>query len=418
MIHSRSYLLLFALMFAAPDAGAQERRVLFIGNSYTYVNDLPNTLAQLALSMGDTIIAAMSAPGGYTLQQHASYPPTLNLIASQAWDFVVVQEQSQIPSFPIAQVQSDCFPFAAALVDTIHAHYPCTEAVFYMTWGRESGDALNCPNWPPVCTYSGMQALLRERYLQMAVDNDAFCAPVGAAWKMVRDAWPAIDLYAADGSHPSPAGTYLAACTMYATMLRKSCIASTYSAQLDSATAATLRMVASDLVLDSLTNWNIGVNDPQAFATWNDLGGMQVSFEQSSTGAVAHHWWFGDGAESSDPAPTHTYAGPGTYAGMYVCTDVCGRTDTLQFEVLLSAVGIGGPSASDDRFEVHDGMFQATTREASTIDIWLTDGRLLGHARTRPGTLTSIPLQMHGTTILYRSVTTSGKPRTGHLMIP
>ena len=392
--------------------------MLFIGNSYTYVNDLPNTLAQLALSMGDTIIAAMSAPGGYTLQQHASYPPTLNLIASQAWDFVVLQEQSQIPSFPMAQVQTDCYPFAAALVDSVRASDICSEVVFYMTWGRENGDALNCPNWPPVCTYSGMQALLRERYLQMAVDNDAFCAPVGTAWKMVRDAWPPIDLYAADGSHPSPAGTYLAACTMYATMLRKSCIASTYSAQLDSATAATLRMVASDLVLDSLTNWNIGVNDPQAVATWSDLGGLQVAFDQNSSGAVSHHWWFGDGDESTDATPLHAYAAPGGYDVTYVCIDACGRTDTVALAITVNAVSIDEGLMQKDLFTARDGVFQVITDQAATIDVWLADGRMLARFNTTAGVPYHLPVRMHPTTILYRATPTSGMPCAGHLMIP
>ena len=49
-----------------------------------------------------------------------------------------------------------------------------------MTWGRENGDQSNCQSWPPVCTYEGMDDLLRERYMIMANDNNALVAPVGA----------------------------------------------------------------------------------------------------------------------------------------------------------------------------------------------------------------------------------------------
>lgn len=80
---------------------AQQTSVLFIGNSYTYVNDLPNTLRQLALSLGDTVTVASSAPGGYTLFQHSTYQPTLDAIAAQPWDYVVLQEQSQLGALPL-----------------------------------------------------------------------------------------------------------------------------------------------------------------------------------------------------------------------------------------------------------------------------------------------------------------------------
>ncbi|MCB0764529.1 MAG: hypothetical protein KDB84_07475, partial [Flavobacteriales bacterium] len=81
---------------------AQQTSVLFIGNSYTYVNDLPNTFRQLALSLGDTVVVGSSAPGGYTLFQHSTYAPTLAAIASRPWDYMVMQEQSQLGALPAA----------------------------------------------------------------------------------------------------------------------------------------------------------------------------------------------------------------------------------------------------------------------------------------------------------------------------
>ena len=93
--------LLVPFVVAALSSHAQQTSVLFIGNSYTYVNDLPNTLRQLALSLGDTMTVASSAPGGYTLFQHSTYAPSLAAIESQQWDFVVLQEQSQLGALPV-----------------------------------------------------------------------------------------------------------------------------------------------------------------------------------------------------------------------------------------------------------------------------------------------------------------------------
>ena len=81
--------------------------VLFIGNSYVYVNDLPNTFRQLAQSLGDEVTVASSAPGGYTLLQHASYAPTQTAITAQQWDFVVMQEQSQLGALPIESTSTE-----------------------------------------------------------------------------------------------------------------------------------------------------------------------------------------------------------------------------------------------------------------------------------------------------------------------
>src|SRR5678816_986615 len=73
-------------------------RVLFIGNSYTYVNDLPGTFAKLARATGHDVVTGMVAAGGATLGQHASATTTKRAIDSLRWDYVVIQEQSQIPS--------------------------------------------------------------------------------------------------------------------------------------------------------------------------------------------------------------------------------------------------------------------------------------------------------------------------------
>ncbi|HYG15677.1 MAG TPA: SGNH/GDSL hydrolase family protein, partial [Bacteroidia bacterium] len=81
-------------------AYGQKRKVLFIGNSYTRVNDLPLITSGIAMNMGDTLVYDVSYPDGYTLEQHFTNSTTLNKIKAGGWDYVVLQEQSQRPSFP------------------------------------------------------------------------------------------------------------------------------------------------------------------------------------------------------------------------------------------------------------------------------------------------------------------------------
>ena len=74
-------LALFVLLLAALPARAQQTDVLFVGNSYTATNDLPNMFRQIALSLGEPVNTTMQAPGGYTFANHLFDPATQNTIA-------------------------------------------------------------------------------------------------------------------------------------------------------------------------------------------------------------------------------------------------------------------------------------------------------------------------------------------------
>ncbi|MBK9318567.1 MAG: hypothetical protein IPM91_06900 [Bacteroidetes bacterium] len=137
---------------------SQQTKILFIGNSYTASNNLPQLFTDLALSMGDTVFVDSNTPGGYTFQGHTTNATTLAKINTQPWDFVFLQEQSQLPSFSPPQVAVDVYPYARMLDSLIYVNDSCTETVFYMTWGRKYGDAGNCANWPPVCTFTDAAA--------------------------------------------------------------------------------------------------------------------------------------------------------------------------------------------------------------------------------------------------------------------
>ncbi|MFH2094660.1 MAG: DUF4886 domain-containing protein, partial [Bacteroidota bacterium] len=236
---------------------AQKTKILFIGNSYTYVNNLPAAVYQLALSLGDTVYYDSYAPGGYRLMNHASDVNCMLKINSEDWDFVVVQAQSQEPSWPPSQVNVEVYPYAQQINDSIKANHTCSETVFFMTWGRKYGDASNCATWPPVCTYSGMQERLMAGYMTMAEMNWATVAPVGLAWNnsMDLDTDSLFDLYSADFSHPSVKGTYLTACVMYGTMFHKSPIGAMWPGGLTQAEAEFLQHVADSTVFSDDYNF-------------------------------------------------------------------------------------------------------------------------------------------------------------------
>lgn len=328
---------IFLLFFLCTMLWGQEtKRAFFIGNSYTYFNTLPALINQLANANGDTLIHASSTQGGAQLVQHVSNATTLNGIRQGNWDYVVIQEQSQKPSFPPSQVAVEVLPYASQLNDSIELYNPCGETVFFMTWGRQNGDAQNCQFYPPLCTYAGMQNRLRSSYLLMTDENDAICSPVGAAWKVVRDSFPSINLYTADGSHPSYAGSYLAACTFYATLFRKSPVGLNFYGNLSATDAQNLQNIAAMVVLDSLPNWSVGTYDVHAaFTTAVNLDTVQ--FNNNSTYTNMYHWDFGDGsAISTATNPQHIYDSSGTYTVSLIATDSCDNQDTITQQVVIS----------------------------------------------------------------------------------
>ena len=288
---------------------SQSIDVLFVGNSYTYYNNLPQLISNIALSFGDTVNTESSTPGGASFFGHVNNATTLAKINQQPWDYVVLQDQSQKPSLSPSYVATNVYPYATQLVDAIQLNNICAEPVFYMTWGRKNGDASNCAAYPPVCTYLGMQQRLRESYLEMGITNSATVSPVGMAWKNYMELDSITDLYNADGSHPSIYGSYLAACTFYATIFKKSPIGSTFiPSQIDPSTGNLIQQVAANTVLDSLSTWNIFNADFEI-----DTSSNSIAFTNHSSNYDSLTWFFGDGMQSNDVHPSHNYSSSGVY---------------------------------------------------------------------------------------------------------
>jgi hypothetical protein len=313
--------------------GQLKKEVLFIGNSYTYYNNLPDLVNEIALSFGDTLMHESSTPGGSNFNAHSTNAQTLNKINQKQWDYVVLQAQSQELSFSHFQVANDSYPYAEILVDSIFANSSCTEPLFFMTWGRKYGDQSNCQFYPPVCSYLGMQQRLRENYLDMSFLHNASCSPVGMAWKKFIEIDSTLNLYSSDNSHPSIYGSYLAACTFYSSIFKKSAVGSTYWPNaIDSASAYILQQIGSSTVLDSLGVWNV-FNADFGFQQYND----SISFTNLSSNYESVFWDFGDGITSTDENPTHKYTLNGSYTVILTAiTNTACIQDTLTISITVN----------------------------------------------------------------------------------
>jgi hypothetical protein len=340
---------LLLLLFISGSNYAQDSiSVLFIGNSYTYVNNLPTVFNNLTQSLGDISTVDSKTNGGYTFQNHLSDAITHTKIHSRQWDFVVIQGQSQEPSFPTDQVNTQSLPPAVALADSVYNNWYCSQAVYFMTWGRQNGD----PQWDSISTFDGMNGRLRNAYMRIADSANASVSPVGVAWKYVRDNHPTINLYSGDGSHPSMEGTYLAACTFYSSLFRKSAVGATYTAGLDPTIAAQLQAAARLVVLDSISTWHLRGKEDLTVADFGQvINDFSVDFTNSSEHATSYEWDFGDGTSSIDASPTHVYTAEGNYTVSLIATSECG-TDTLVNTVAITSATSATAQANSEMLTV------------------------------------------------------------------
>ncbi|MFD2551007.1 PKD domain-containing protein [Bizionia sediminis] len=318
--------------------GQTTKKVLFLGNSYTAYNNLPNMVSNMALSTGDNLIYDAHTPGGYRFINHATNTISLEKINANSWDYVVLQAQSQETAFPESYKENELYPYASQLSQAIRNSNTCAQPLFYMTWGRENGDSSNCPDMPWMCTYEGMDNAIYTTYMFMAATNQAKVSPVGALWRYLRTQNPSINLYTNDGSHPSVVGSYAAACAFYTLIYQKDPTQITWHSSLPLEQANTIKTAAKLVVFDNLSDWNFTVNPAWANFT-STVTASTVAFTNTSADYDSVLWEFGDGNTSTLSNPVHTYASVGAYTVTLTvrkCDQVNRKVETIEITSLAT----------------------------------------------------------------------------------
>jgi hypothetical protein len=239
------FFILFLFSSCAPVKGCEGAddpsctRVLFIGNSLTYYNDLPNMFAQLARSGKHKVEVGMYAQGGWALEDHVKSAESTNAINSQKWTYVVLQEQSAIPAVE-GWRSYNMFPAARTLVGQVR-NMGATP-LFYLTWARRAG----FPEYG-MYGYESMQDQVNNGYYAIAGELGVPVVPVGSAWRLALAEHPELSLFLDDGNHPTEQGSYLAACVFYEAIFQESPVKLRYRGNLSKETATIIQTIASEV---------------------------------------------------------------------------------------------------------------------------------------------------------------------------
>ena len=173
-------------------------RMLFIGNSFTTRNDLPGLLSAVAEAGAGTMIESkVIAAGGASLRRHWN-AGAADTISDETWDYVVFQEQSTLPIKNGKRFHENVREFVPVMKES------GATMVLFMTWARKHEPE--------------NQKLLTDSYDSIGKELAATVVPVGSAWREMLEKQGTPELHAEDGSHPTLAGSYLAACVFYTTL--------------------------------------------------------------------------------------------------------------------------------------------------------------------------------------------------------
>lgn len=185
-----------AVSAESTDSGEESGlKLLFVGNSLTYTNDLPEMLSGLLQWEGiDVARVHAEARPDFGLQDHWSSKTTHRAIASDDWDLVIFQ---QGPS--ATEGRPSLLEFSTLFAPEVRAIG--AQPVLYMVWPS----AARLRDFPGVA----------ESYRMAAIQIDGSLFPVGEAWMWAWRQNPRLKLYGRDGFHPSRLGTYLAALVMF-----------------------------------------------------------------------------------------------------------------------------------------------------------------------------------------------------------
>lgn len=158
--------------------------ILFIGNSYTYFNDMPATLEALAQAAGQDAKVFSVTKGGYTLASLASDDNehgarvSAMLAGEHKFDCIILQEQSVRPAID----RESFFGGIEALLTKIRRDQPGAEVVLYETWGRKAGHSVLAEHgWTP----GQMYELLHDSYAAAGEHFGLRVSPVGAAFAQI-----------------------------------------------------------------------------------------------------------------------------------------------------------------------------------------------------------------------------------------
>lgn len=319
-----AFLILPFGLFGQKAKGDDKIKILFIGNSFTYMNNMPDMFKKIAKSSGKEVIVESNTKGGYSFKEHVTRPDMFKAISKRKWDYVILQGYSRELSFPKEYLDTATMPFVEQILDSIYTNNSCTNVMFYMTWGYQEG----YPAREEIKTFEMMADSIRNGYKFIGQHYNIPVVPVGMVWKELRAAKD-YDLYVKDQFHPNLTGSFLIASTFYSAIFNerneffrpfgvKRRIA-------NNITKTAFEYVEDNSVEYGLDRTHLLVQFDEGKRSDNKL-----TYASNFDDATKYLWDFGDGSNSESQSGVHRYVEEGKYDVSVTAESQCGMREYHQ----------------------------------------------------------------------------------------
>jgi hypothetical protein len=276
---------IFSFFFIIHCKAQDTIKVLFIGNSFTYFENMPDLFHNIADSAGYKVKTQMYAPGGVSVgdtaqgtMAHMNNPLVYDNIRSDKWDYVVLQDNQGRFVLDYGKFPSSSLVIKGhfQIRDSVIKNNPCAKMIWFSGWGPQNG-------YPPYGN-SGIELIERITANYHFLNDTArqIIAPIGSAWKKIIQSNPGINLWSGDSTHPSLQGAYLTANVIYATIFRDDPMYSSASAGLSVSTNNLFKQTAWQTVNDSIFVTNLKSITPE----------LQFQNNQLTTANFPNYFWY------------------------------------------------------------------------------------------------------------------------------
>ncbi|MGE8513850.1 MAG: PKD domain-containing protein [Chryseobacterium culicis] len=309
--------------------------VLFIGNSVTYFNDMPEIFKNIAASKGKNVSITTHTPGGTGFVNHVDDPALYQKIKSKNYKYVIMQPgtgESAGHSYPVSVTAER----GRKIRDSIRKYSPCSKIFLYeIPYGVPSANEYN--------VYFTFQQKIKDSITKMSNLMQVEMVPAGES---ARQYYTSLQDLALHGSyndiHPGPKGSYLVAASMYSAVFQDHVFPSAFYNGLPQNTAENFQEIADQVFFNNPAQWN-----SNAFHLHSDftgtINGTNVNFTNHSTNYTSMLWNFGDGTTDYSSDPAHQYASPGSYTvTLTVNKNAC--SETLSKVITIGSLGTADPA--------------------------------------------------------------------------
>ncbi len=284
-----------------------QQKVLFIGNSLTFYNDMPTLFENIAEMAGKDVEIVQHTPGGTGFIDHEANNQVYNLFASQQWDVVVLQPGSS-ESGGLSSTADQTIVRGKRLMDSIRVYSPCAKIVLYEISNGVAADNNGDPNYEH---YFATQTKIRDTVTKIATGMEIPMVPAGECFRAYYEKNQDLLLHGhCNDVHPNLNGSYLVACAIFNTVYEQPVSGCEFYGNVETQIARYLQNISDSIVLTDVSQWFIDAYNLHAdfFVT---VDKMSVQLENNSQNYDSLSWNINNEFFSNELSLNYTFATAG-----------------------------------------------------------------------------------------------------------